>query len=188
LALLLGKRAKTLNSAVQFRFLLIFVFGLVAIEANAQVDSLMIQEGTASFYGKKFHGKRTANGEIFSLDSLTAAHKRLPLGTWVRVINKKNNLSVVVRINDRLPIYSKRQIDISRAAAERIEMVRDGLGKVKIEAVDLDELDRLIEYYRGKEHPGLRFRPYHRLIEMPKRALDLRLNEVKSPYLYLESH
>ena len=168
---------------VQFRFLLILCFGLVAAGANAQVDSLLIQEGTASFYGKKFHGKKTANGEIFSLDSLTAAHKRLPLGTWVRVINQKNMLSVVVRINDRLPIYSKRQIDLSRAAAERIEMVYDGLGKVRIEAVDLDELDRLIEYYKNKEHQGLRFRPYYRVIEVPERELDLKLDEVKPTYL-----
>ena len=139
------------------------------------MDSLLVQEGTASFYGKKFHGKRTANGEIFSLDSMTAAHKRLPLGTWVRVINKKNNLSVVVRINDRLPIYSKRQIDISRAAAERIDMVQEGLGNVRIEAVDLEELDRMVEYYADREHPGLRIRPYYRIIEVPDRELDLRL-------------
>jgi len=156
--------------------------GLFAFGANAQVDSLLIQEGTASFYGKKFHGKRTANGEIFSLDSMTAAHKRLPLGTWVRVINQKNNLSVVVRVNDRLPAYSKRQIDISRAAAERIEMVRDGLAKVRIEAVDLDELDRLIEYYKDKDSSPLRLRPYYRIIEVPDRELDLRLKEVKLPY------
>ncbi|WP_157373261.1 septal ring lytic transglycosylase RlpA family protein [Algoriphagus terrigena] len=175
LALLLGKAADSLNSVVKISFLLFFMCGLFAFGAQAQVDSLLIQEGTASFYGKKFHGKKTANGEIFSLDSMTAAHKRLPLGTWVRVINKKNHLSVVVRINDRLPAYSKRQIDISRAAAERIEMVRDGLAKVRVEAVDLEELDRLVEYYADKEHPGLRIRPYFRIIEVPDRELDLRL-------------
>ena len=160
---------------MKISFLLFFLCGFFAFGAQAQVDSLLVQEGTASFYGKKFHGKRTANGEIFSLDSMTAAHKRLPLGTWVRVINKKNNLSVVVRINDRLPIYSKRQIDISRAAAERIDMVRDGLGSVRIEAVDLEELDRMVEYYTDREHPGLRIRPYYRIIEVPDRELDLRL-------------
>jgi len=160
---------------VKISFLLFFLCGFFAFGAQAQVDSLLVQEGTASFYGKKFHGKRTANGEIFSLDSMTAAHKRLPLGTWVRVINKKNNLSVVVRINDRLPIYSKRQIDISRAAAERIDMVQEGLGNVRIEAVDLEELDRMVEYYADREHPGLRIRPYYRIIEVPDRELDLRL-------------
>jgi rare lipoprotein A len=149
--------------------------------AHAQLDSLLIQEGTASFYGKRFHGRRTASGEVFSLDSLTAAHKRLPLGTWVRVVNKKNNLSVVVRINDRLPIYSKRQIDISRTAAEQIEMVRDGLAKVKIEAADLAQLDKLVEYFEDKEHPGLRIRPYYRGIAMPERELDMNLNKVNLP-------
>ena len=112
------------------------------------------------------------------MDSLTAAHKRLPLGTWVRVINKKNKLSVVVRVNDRLPIYSKRQIDISRSAAERIEMVYDGLAQVRIEALDLDELDRLIEYYLDKDHAPLRLRPYYRGIQAPRLALDLSLKKV----------
>lgn len=181
MAFLLEKGANSLNSMVKISFLLVFLLGLFAFRAQAQVDSLLIQEGTASFYGKKFHGKRTASGEMFSLDSMTAAHKRLPLGTWVRVINKKNNLSVVVRVNDRLPTYSKRQIDISRAAAERIEMVRDGLADVKIEAVDLDELDRLIEYYRDKDSSPLRLRPYCRAIVAQDRVLDLRLKEVDPP-------
>lgn len=163
------------DSAVKIRFLLIFLFGFWAAVAEAQVDSLFIQEGTASFYGRKFHGRKTASGEIFSMDSLTAAHKRLPLGTVVRVINQKNGLSVVVRINDRLPSYSKRQIDLSRAAATRIEMIQDGLAKVRIEAVDLDQLDQLVEYYADKEHPGLRIRPYYQGIKIPKRSLDLNL-------------
>lgn len=159
-------------------FLLLFLLGLTGSMAHAQVDSLLIQEGTASFYGKRFHGRRTASGEVFSLDSLTAAHKRLPLGTLVRVIDKKNNLSVVVRINDRLPTYSKRQIDVSRAAAEQIEMVRDGLARVRIEAVDLDQLDKLVEYFEDKELHGLRIRPYYRGIVMPERGLDMNLNKV----------
>lgn len=173
------EKGKILNSAVKISLFLFFLLGVVAFSASAQVDSLLIQEGTASFYGKRFHGRRTANGEIFSMDSLTAAHKRLPLGTWVRVINKKNNLSVVVRINDRLPTYSKRQIDLSRSAAERIEMLFDGLAQVRIEALDLDELDRLIEYYQDKDHSPLRLRPYYRPIEMPKRSLDMGLERVR---------
>ncbi|MFN3998253.1 septal ring lytic transglycosylase RlpA family protein [Algoriphagus sp.] len=163
------------DSAVKIRVLLVFLFGLWATLAEAQVDSLLIQEGTASYYGKRFHGKRTANGEIFSIDSLTAAHKRLPLGTVVRVINQKNDLSVVVRINDRLPIYSKRQIDLSRAAATRLEMIQDGLAKVRIEAVDLGQLEKLVEYYADKEHPGLRIRPYYQGISLLKRELNLNL-------------
>lgn len=171
------------DSAVKIRFLLVFLFGFWATLAEAQVDSLFIQEGTASFYGSKFHGKRTASGEIFHLDSLTAAHKRLPLGTVVRVINQKNGLAVVVRINDRLPYYSKRQIDLSRAAATRIEMIQDGLANVRIEAVDLDQLDKLVEYYADKEHLGLRIRPYYQGIVVPKRALDLNLTEFQTKEL-----
>ncbi|SDA92400.1 rare lipoprotein A [Algoriphagus alkaliphilus] len=168
------------DSAVKIRLVLVFLFGFWAAVAEAQVDSLFIQEGTASFYGKKFHGKKTASGEVFSLDSLTAAHKRLPLGTIVRVINQKNDLAVVVRINDRLPSYSKRQIDISRAAATRIDMIQDGLAKVRIEAVDLDQLDKLVEYYAEKEHLGLRIRPYYQGIVLPKRTLDLNLAEFQT--------
>ncbi len=168
------------DSAVKIRFVLVFIFALLSAMVEAKVDSLLIQEGTASYYGRRFHGRKTANGEIFSMDSLTAAHKRLPLGTVVRVINQKNGLSVVVRINDRLPYYSKRQIDLSRAAATRIEMIQDGLAKVRIEAVDLEELDRLVEYYSVKEHPGLRIRPYYQGIVIPKRSLDLNLAPYKS--------
>ena len=188
MAFLLDKGAERLNSVVKIRVILALLLGLFAFEAIAQVDSLLIQEGTASFYGRKFHGKRTASGEIFSLDSMTAAHKRLPLGTWVRVINQKNKLSVVVRINDRLPSYSKRQIDLSRAAAERIEMVRDGLAQVRIEVVDLEELGRLVEYYADKEHPGLRIRPYYQVMKIPDRELDLMLNKVKPSYFKFDQN
>jgi rare lipoprotein A len=89
-----------------------------------------------------------------------------------------------VRINDRLPSYSKRQIDLSYAAAERIEMIRDGLVQVRIEAVDLDELDRLIAYFEGKEKLGLRLRPYERTVKLPFREPDLALKKIKpfSPF------
>lgn len=172
-----------LDSEMVRKVILLICLMVMGFSAAAQVDSLLIQEGTASFYGKKFHGKRTASGEVFSLDSMTAAHKRLPLGTWVRVINQKNNLSVVVRINDRLPSYSKRQIDISRTAAERIEMVRDGLANVRIEAADLAQLEKLVEYYAEKEHPGLRIRPYYQGIEVKPMDLDLRISKFEPKQL-----
>lgn len=184
MALLLEIGVQMLASNVLTRLALFFFFSLFAQEVFSQVDSLLIQEGTASFYGRRFHGKKTASGEIFYMDSLTAAHKRLPLGTVVRVINLKNGNSVVVRINDRLPSYSKRQIDLSRAAATRLEMIRDGLAQVRIEAVDLGQLDRLVEYYADKEHLGLRIRPYYRSISVPRRELDLRVKRV-NPMLHL---
>ncbi len=78
--------------------------------------------GNASWYGPGFHGKRTANGERFNADGLTAAHRSLPFGTRVRVTNRTNGRSVVVRINDRGPFVGGRSIDLSRGAARAIGM------------------------------------------------------------------
>jgi rare lipoprotein A len=150
-----------------FRYLLVFFFFILCFPAKAQTDSLFIQKGIASYYGGKFHGRKTASGEIYHKDSLTAAHKILPFGTVLKVTNLKRNTSVIVRVTDRLPMSSKRQIDLSVAAARQLEMLRDGVGNVKIEAIDLLELDKLIEYFEGKPHPNLRLRPYYRGIIVP---------------------
>ena len=90
------------------------------------------QTGKASYYAKKFNGRRTASGEKFRSSKLTAAHKTLPFGTKVTVINLKNGKSVKVRINDRGPFIPGRIIDLSRKAARRIDMINDGVGNVKI--------------------------------------------------------
>jgi rare lipoprotein A len=146
--------------------LLLFVF-FIPLLAIAQGESLFIQEGTASYYAPKFEGKRTASGEVFHLDSLTAAHKLLPFGTRLRVTNQKNGKSVVVRVNDRLPGSSKRVIDLSYAAAQQVEMLREGLVRVKIEANTVAQMNRLVDYFEGKPHPGLRLRRYFPLITVP---------------------
>ena len=86
--------------------------------------------GLASWYGPGFHGRRTANGERFNAHALTAAHKTLPLGTRVRVVNKRNGRSVVVRINDRGPYAHGRVIDLSQAAARAIGVA--GVARVSI--------------------------------------------------------
>jgi rare lipoprotein A len=91
------------------------------------------QTGIASYYGGKFIGRLTANGEIYDANKLTAAHKTLPFGTMVKVTNLKNNKSVIVRINDRGPFVSGRIIDLSEAAAKKIEMLQVGIQKVEIE-------------------------------------------------------
>lgn len=91
--------------------------------------------GKASYYGDKFNQKKTANGEIFSQKKFTAACNILPLGTWIRVTNLKNNQSVIVKINDRMHPKMKRLVDVSKIAAERLDIVRSGLAKVKIEVV-----------------------------------------------------
>jgi rare lipoprotein A len=96
-------------------------------------DTLYVKEGIASFYARKFHGRKTANGDKFHVDSLTAAHKTLPFGTFVRVTNLRNQKSVIVRINDRGMAGKKRVIDLSPAAAKEIDMINSGLQKVRVE-------------------------------------------------------
>lgn len=90
------------------------------------------QSGKASFYANKFNGRKTASGEKFRNSKLTAAHKTLPFGTKVKVTNLKNGKSVKVKINDRGPFVAGRIIDLSRKAARRIDMQKDGVGNVKI--------------------------------------------------------
>jgi rare lipoprotein A len=91
--------------------------------------------GLASYYGTDFHGKRTASGEIFDQWKLTCAHRELPFGTRLKVTNVENGRSVVVRVNDRGPWVAGRIVDLSFAAARRIEMVKAGVVKVKLEIV-----------------------------------------------------
>lgn len=91
------------------------------------------QTGMASFYADKFIGRLTASGEKYDAKKLTAAHKTLPFGTIVQVTNLRNNKTVTVRINDRGPFVAGRIIDLSKAAAEAIDMVRMGVVSVKIQ-------------------------------------------------------
>jgi rare lipoprotein A len=89
--------------------------------------------GVASYYGRRFHGRLTANGERFDMSAMTAAHKTLPFGSLVRVTNPRNGKSVTVRINDRGPFTRGRTIDLSRAAAREIGLVSRGHGTVEME-------------------------------------------------------
>lgn len=103
--------------------------------AEAAVDRVVYKEiGAASWYGPGFHGRETASGETFNQNHLTAAHRRLPLGTRVTVTNLENGKSVSVAINDRGPYAGGRVLDLSKAAARRLGMVDDGVVKVRIEA------------------------------------------------------
>lgn len=94
-----------------------------------------VQYGKASYYGEKFHGRKTASGEIFNKWAYTCAHKKLPFNTKVKVTNLKNQKTVVVRVNDRGPFVKGRIIDLSFAAAKKIGMVKDGVVKVKVEVI-----------------------------------------------------
>jgi len=95
------------------------------------------QRGTASWYGDKFHGRRTSSGEIYNMYAMTAAHKTLPLGTVVRVRNLNNRRSATVRINDRGPFVRSRIIDLSYAAAKKLGMLGPGTAEVEIEAIGM---------------------------------------------------
>ena len=108
--------------------------------SSAQTPNAPARRGpqitTASWYGPGFNGRRTASGEIFRQNGMTAASKTLPLGTVVRVTNVMNGRSVTVRVNDRGPYVSGRAIDLSRGAAQRIGLTRQGVGRVKISRID----------------------------------------------------
>ena len=92
--------------------------------------------GISSYYGPKFHGKLTANGEIFDMYGVTAAHKKLPFNTYVRVTNENNNKNLLIRINDRGPYVGDRILDCSYGAAKKLGFVNDGTAPVKIEVVE----------------------------------------------------
>jgi len=96
-------------------------------------------KGHASWYGQKFHGHRTANGEIYNMYQMSAAHKTLPLPSFVRVTNLKNSKQVVVRVNDRGPFHSGRVIDLSYAAALKLDMLKTGVADVIIDVIHVDQ-------------------------------------------------
>lgn len=102
---------------------------------EASGEGAIIGSGIASWYGPNFHGKRTANGERYDMNDYTAAHKTLPFNTMVRVDNVENGKSVVVRINDRGPYIANRIIDLSRRAAQQIDMIGSGTASVRLMVV-----------------------------------------------------
>ena len=103
------------------------------------------QVGKASWYGRIFQHKQTASGEPYDMDQLTAAHRTLPLGSWIKVTNLKNDRSVVVRINDRGPVKKNRILDLSYSAAKMLGMGHDGVDPVRLEVVETP----LIAEYAG---------------------------------------
>ena len=114
------------------------VVDLNAIDAPVEMPpaARSIGSGIASYYGKRFHGRRTANGERFDMHGMTAAHRTLPFGTMVAVTNPRNGKTVTVRINDRGPFAHGRAIDLSRAAATELGLIRRGHGRVELAVLD----------------------------------------------------
>ena len=95
------------------------------------------ERGIASWYGKKFHGRKTSSGEPYNMHAFSAAHKTLPLPTWVRLTNLKYGRSRNVRVNDRGPFVDNRIIDLSYAAAEALDLIESGTGMVEVEVIDV---------------------------------------------------
>lgn len=116
---------------------------VATLDENVRIDPVAAEEkvykaigqGIASYYGIELAGNRTASGERFNPNGLTAAHRTLPLGTRLRVTNVANGRSVIVRVNDRGPFVGKRLIDVSLGAAREIQMIRSGTAQVRLEIV-----------------------------------------------------
>jgi peptidoglycan lytic transglycosylase len=113
--------------------------------SQPRAPSVLTETGFASFYHAAFHGRRTASGETFNRYALTAAHKTLPFGTFVRVINLRNGRSVIVRVNDRGPLRKNRVIDVSPRAARELGFLAYGVTWVKLELMAPDDLSDLEE-------------------------------------------
>ena len=94
------------------------------------------EKGMASYYAEKYHGRQTASGEIFNTHDMTAAHKKLPFGTKIKVTNIANGKSVIVRVNDRGPFVKGRIVDLTYAAAQKIDIVKTGVAKVTVEIIE----------------------------------------------------
>jgi rare lipoprotein A len=102
-------------------------------------------KGVASWYGKRFHGKKTSSGEVYDMYSMSAAHTILPLPSYVKVTNPANGRSVIVRVNDRGPFKHNREIDLSYAAAHKLRFISKGSTMVEVEAIDTNNLSNYVE-------------------------------------------
>lgn len=128
---------------------LIFTLGSAASATDTTPDAKVkpettkprrwFQIGQASWYGRHFQGRTTANGEQYNMNGLTCAHRSLPLNTWIRVTNLKNRKSIFVRVNDRGPVPQNRIVDLSYAAAKAVGLA--GIGKVKLETMRSGDME-----------------------------------------------
>ncbi|GHA65616.1 septal ring lytic transglycosylase RlpA family protein [Pontibacter akesuensis] len=125
------------NRKCFFLTVIIFLFIGISQPTIAQDNAAKAEtiKGEASWYGSRYHGRKTSSGELYNKYEMTAAHKTLPFGTRVKVTNLDNNESVIVRINDRGPFVGDRIIDVSEAAARELEFHSQGIGRVKIEVL-----------------------------------------------------
>ena len=145
---LLGFTVVNNNDGTEEVILVIDEFIPVAVKKNTVKTSVveLIDRGTmkASWYGSRFHGKKTANGEIYDQMAYTAAHKSLKFGTLLKLTNTKSGKSLVVRINDRGPYIPRRQLDLSKAAAIELGVIANGIASLKVEEINLNGINNPI--------------------------------------------
>ena len=117
---------------------IIFVLTAFCITMNAQAETVF-QQGKASYYGKAHHGKKTASGKRFNMHAMTAAHRSLPFGTQLKVTSKDTGKSVIVTINDRGPYAGGRILDLSQEAARQLGVIKQGVGVVTLEKMNVKQ-------------------------------------------------
>jgi rare lipoprotein A len=147
-------------------------------KGESNLDVGIKERGVASWYGAQFHGKLAANGEVFNMEALTAAHRTLPLGSMVRVVNLLNGKHVRVRINDRGPYVNGRILDLSHAAAAQLGMVDGGLSVIQLEVIGDHRPDFVLDAEEGARQPPLLLTAQH-LDDQP--ALFLSLASLHGP-------
>ncbi|MBA6342071.1 septal ring lytic transglycosylase RlpA family protein [Colwellia sp. MB02u-10] len=142
------------------------------------------QAGTASWYGRKFHGHLTSNGEIYDMYAMSAAHKNLPLPSYLRVVNNSNGLSVIVRVNDRGPFHQSRIIDLSYSAAYKLDMLKTGTADVTITAITDFTLNGLAKLQDSNQRPT---NSAKKITPLPKTTLSVATETIAARKIDLET-
>ncbi|MBQ0002779.1 MAG: septal ring lytic transglycosylase RlpA family protein [Treponema sp.] len=139
-----------------------YIFSLILISciiSSTYANAIYKKSAVASFYAEDFHGKKTSNGEIFNMWAMTCAHKMLPFGTILKVVNLSNGKWVEVRVNDRGPFVGTREIDLSKGAASKLGMIGKGTQKVRLEIVKLGKYtkDSVVTAKKACQMAGIKY-------------------------------
>jgi hypothetical protein len=128
-----------MKHVTSFLYLTLMLICSLLIPTTASADNVVYQQGKASWYGTYHHGRKTASGERFNMNGLSAAHRTLPLGTLIEVTNKDTGKSVTVKVNDRGPYHGNRILDLSKGAANQLGMLKSGVGNIQISVLSKPE-------------------------------------------------
>ena len=192
----LGKKIVPQKTITDFKEQAVFKIGnsyqVQGVTYYPKKDLSYDETGIASWYGPKFHGRLTANGEIFNQNNITAAHKTLPLPSAVKVTNLENGLSIIVRINDRGPFVNQRIIDLSSEAAEKILMKQKGTALVRVqllrsESILLEKLAKKGKFPEIDEIKKLTIPPVNKPKGINVKVVDINKKNNKKTNLKIES-